>query len=145
MSSFIKINVSGDLTKLKKELQQMMDDLICMPRPFSSVSRSWQPPTDIYEDHQFIYIVAEVPGVKHDSIEVLLDGRLLKLRGKRNSPVLLEGKRYYQMEIEYGPFERMIRIPQRVDTSKISARYENGLLIIRLGKHGAEPVKIEIR
>ena len=122
----------------------MIDDLAFMPRAFSTVSRGWHPAMDIYEDRQFIYIVAEVPGVKHDSIEVLLDGRLLRLKGMRNSPILLEGKRYYQMEIEYGPFERVIRIPQRVDTAKISARYENGLLIIRLGKHGTKPVRIEI-
>ncbi len=146
MSTYIKINVTGNLSKMEKEMRQIMDEIACFISPFSRVNQTWLPATDVYEDRSFIYIVVELPGIKHESIEVCLDGRWLQIRGERQSPIHLEHKRYYQMEIEYGPFQRIVRIPERVNLHDITARYEDGILIVQLGKHDSErPVKIDVK
>jgi HSP20 family protein len=60
-----------------------------------------------------------------------------------------EGRVYQQIEIEYGPFERVVHLPEDVDVSKAEARYERGLLVIAMPiaarTTSPQPVPIAIR
>ncbi len=141
----IKISVAKDLNSLRRDFHQMIDEIFRMPHASLMASIAWMPAMDIYEDNRFIYVVADVAGVEADSLELAMEGQFLRVAGNRKPPVATRSKRFFQMEVEYGPFERVIRIPLSVAPDQVEARLENGLLLVRLGKKRSDKVTIEVK
>ncbi|MBN1658712.1 MAG: Hsp20/alpha crystallin family protein [Anaerolineae bacterium] len=103
--------------------------------------KMWRPPTDVYETDDAIVVKVEIAGMKEEELEVSLDGRRLSIRGvRRDSGAKL---RYQQMEIQYGPFETEVEVPRALDYEQIEASYENGFLMVRLGR--AQPHRIAVQ
>lgn len=101
----------------------------------------WIPNTDIYdsEDGSKIYVVMELAGIKADGLEIHLKGRVLTVRGERPDASRKKKHEFQQMEIDYGHFERRIRVASHVEAKFASASYSNGFLLITLPK--AQPEK----
>jgi len=140
----IKIAISKDINRLREDLRRMVDEVFRMPQLSLSGSAGWMPSIDIYEDDRYIYVLADVAGVESEDLELVLEGEFLKMAGTRHPPIATNAKRFFHMEIEYGPFERIIRIPLLVKPDDIEARLENGFLLVRLGKKKVETVNIEV-
>ena len=85
----------------------------------------------ITDDPHELTVVVELPGVDPDTIAVAVGERMLVVAGKRPRPVA-HGRVYQQMEIEYGPFQRQVRLPKDVDPAGARAEYERGILRIAL-------------
>ena len=99
----------------------------------------WQPPTDVYETETEVIITMDIAGMDRSSISVFTDGNLVTIRGVRNE-VAPEGKKqFHKMEIQVGPFQRLIPVPVPIDSSSIFTDYTNGLLDIRLKKKFEQP------
>jgi HSP20 family protein len=79
------------------------------------------------KDNDYVVRV-DLPGVDPKNVHVQADGNLLTITGERKS----EEKRPEYQETFYGKFERQIALPQGVEADKIAARYEHGVLEIRL-------------
>jgi HSP20 family protein len=95
---------------------------------------TWEPPTDIIETEHEIVVVMEVPGMNGKDIDVVTDGKVLKVSGTRRNITPPERKQFHMLEIQAGPFERLIELPVRVDHADVSAHYDRGILNIRLQK-----------
>ena len=93
----------------------------------------YSPAADAYFDERTRELVArfELPGVTLEEIELLVDRRELVVRGER-SFATAEGRVYQQVEMDYGPFERRVRITVDVDPEATTATYEAGILEVRL-------------
>lgn len=90
--------------------------------------------TDVYltDDPAALNVTVDIAGLDPQTLEVILDGDLLILRGGRRRPPE-SGRRVYQhVEIDWGPFERRIRIETPVDPASASVTYDRGLLQIAL-------------
>ncbi len=90
--------------------------------------------TDAYltEDPPTLNVTVDIAGLDPDTLEVILDGEILVIRGDRKRPAA-RGRRVYQhIEIDWGPFERRIRIQTPVDPATTTVTYERGLLQIAL-------------
>jgi len=90
--------------------------------------------TDVYltEDPPALHATVDIAGLDPQTLEVLLDGDLLIIRGGRRRPPE-RGRRVYQhVEIDWAPFERRIRIATPVDPAGASVTYDRGLLQITL-------------
>ena len=74
----------------------------------------------------------ELPGVDPGSLNLVVGERMLVIAGERHRPKVDGGVSYQQMEIEYGPFRRQIRLPENVDPERAHARYEHGVVTITL-------------
>jgi HSP20 family molecular chaperone IbpA len=94
----------------------------------------WRPETDVYETGRAIVIVVELAGVEEDELEVLLYEDALVVEGRRHLPGCEEGGLYHAVGIRQGPFRVEIPLPAAIDLEGIEARYERGLLRIRLPK-----------
>lgn len=141
----IKIRVRDDLEGLQKNLKRFVDNFFQMSMPRVASGGGWIPAVDVCEAEDAVYVVADVPGVDSNSLRLSLEGQFLRLAGHRYPPLTEAQRLFYQMEIEYGPFERMIRLPANIDSDQVDAQYENGLLVVRLvRKQLEESVKIEI-
>jgi HSP20 family protein len=122
-----------DIDKLHEEIEELFADLWQVPR-FAGTRRGFRPNVDSFhtdEPHE-LTVVIELPGVEPDSLELVVGERILVIAGERRRPKVDGGVSYQQMEIEYGPFRRQVRLAENVDPARAHARYEHGVVTITL-------------
>jgi len=95
------------------------------------------PPVDIEETKDAYLLVAEMPGVNKDGLEILLDRNELTILGRRTTAV--EGAEWLYRESKTADFRRVFELDPAIDSAKIDARMEAGVLTLRLPK--SEQVK----
>jgi HSP20 family molecular chaperone IbpA len=93
----------------------------------------WEPPVDVFETEDEFWIIAALPGVEPDDLDVSIDGGVLRVAGQRRLPIAARAASVHRLEIPNGRFERIIRLPAQLLTLDQS-ELVNGCLIIRLGK-----------
>lgn len=91
------------------------------------------PPINVFEDKEGLVIVAEVPGLDAGQIELGCQGRTLTVHSERKAREV-ERTAYHRRERSFGQFSRSIQLPEDYDLQKAAAKYENGLLVIRVPK-----------
>ena len=98
---------------------------------------TWVPAVDVRETDEAIEILAAVPGYRGEDLDVSYEDGVLSLTGERtdkpDSGESDEGE-YLRREQVQGRFYRRIRLPVRTTTENAHARYENGVLTIRVPK-----------
>ena len=125
-------------------LRREIDRLLQETSPSRQTGRSeWAPAVDIQEtEHQLTFAI-ELPGIKPEGVEVTTLNGVLLIRGER--PEEGEEGRYHLVERQVGPFLRQFHLPQGVDTDKIEANFELGVLRVRIQKAALpQPKKIRI-
>jgi HSP20 family protein len=93
---------------------------------------NWEPPIDVFETEGELWIVAALPGVEPEDLDVSLGPNGLAIRGTRRLPAIARGN-IHRLEIPYGRFERRIALPAarlELDRSELS----RGCLFLRLSK-----------
>lgn len=94
---------------------------------------AWRPPVDVIEaDKQYILEV-DLPGVDPNSVQVELEQGLLQIKGERQASHGEEAAYTYR-ERRAGKFERSFRVPEAVDADGITAKFDKGVLEIRVPK-----------
>lgn len=95
----------------------------------------WMPACDVYETEQHIVILMEIAGIEKKELKISLEANYLTIKGFRNDPSKQDGRRnYYYMELNFGPFERLVFIPCAIDAEHVKVTYDQGLLKITLPK-----------
>ncbi len=98
----------------------------------------WSPALDLYQSTDNIVAVVELPGMRKEDVEISLHDGTLTISGERKCEST-DGEKAERTERYVGVFRRSIALPTRVDASKVSATYRDGILIVTLPK--AEEVK----
>jgi HSP20 family protein len=103
---------------------------------------TWAPSVDVLETEDGYLVLAELPGVRRDDIQLQVRERRLELSGRRQP--LGENRNFLRMERSYGPFRRTFDLGAPVDVDGISAAFEQGVLRVLIPKRagGATPVEI---
>jgi HSP20 family protein len=122
-----------DVDKLQGEIEELFADLWQVPR-FAGTRRGFRPNVDSFctEESNELTVVVEVPGVDPESLNLVVGERMLAIEGERRRPKVEGYVSYQQMEIEYGPFQRQIRLSEDVDPERARARYDHGIVTISL-------------
>jgi HSP20 family protein len=112
-------------------------------RPLATLSR-WTPAVDVYQDKDQFTVVAEVPGLKKEEIEISLHGDTLTLSGERK-PQDKSTDQGFRTERFFGKFQRSLTLPAVVNAEKVKATYKDGILEVVLPKADeAKPKQIEV-
>jgi HSP20 family protein len=122
-----------DFEKMHNEVLRAFNDSCVIATRQQYRGRGFQPAADAFfeEDTREIVVRFELPGMALDEIELLVDRHELVVRGERAFPTK-EGRVYQQVEMDYGPFERRVRLMVDVDPEVTTATYEAGILEVRL-------------
>jgi HSP20 family protein len=105
----------------------------------------YEPRVDIVETDDALEILADMPGVTRDGVEVTLEQRVLRIRG-RTDLRLPEGVAPLHLEYQPGDYERAFTLSEAVDPAGIEARVRDGVLHLRLPKAGpAKLQRVEVR
>ncbi|HTX21783.1 MAG TPA: Hsp20/alpha crystallin family protein [Candidatus Aquilonibacter sp.] len=88
----------------------------------------WVPNTDVYSTDTGLVIKVELPGMKSENLEITVEGSRLRIAGTRPDCCRAPNCTFLVMEINYGPFESVLELPQGYDLSRAKAAYVNGFL-----------------
>jgi len=104
------------------------------------------PTINLWEDNETLVLESELPGLEMQDLEIFVTGQnQLTLKGERKPPTAQKGT-IHRQERPFGKFTRTVTLPFAVDADHIEARFENGVLRVRLPKHeAAKPRKIAIK
>ena len=101
-------------------------------------------PMDLYRDGDHYVLTADLPGIDPGSVDIDVDGQLLTIRAERT---LTSGEdvKWITREREAASFLRQLNLGQGIDTDRISANYNNGVLSVTIPvSEKAKPRKIEV-
>lgn len=103
------------------------------------------PLLNVSHDHDNVYVRSEIPGVSLEQLDVSVTGRSLTVSGERAIPDEKSQVRYHRREREAGKFRRQLALPTDVDSDRVQAKYQHGMLMVILPKsEKAKPKKISI-
>lgn len=111
-------------SRLEREISTIFDRLFAPAHPFRPVAETaWHPFTDIYEGPDHFLVRMELAGVDPRRLEVVKDGRCLIVRGERPEPPWGDHVACHQLEISYGPFQRVICLPIEFREDRVRVEY----------------------
>lgn len=125
--------------EIQREMEIFFEHLGRRRRPVFLFEKAWKPRCDVSETQDEVVVVADLAGVSPENVGIEVHGTLLLMRGVRGEPSGKSRGNYHMMEINYGTFEREIRLPAAVAAEKATAVYEEGFLEIRLPKAAKKP------
>jgi HSP20 family protein len=139
---FDEIDPFSNLISLQQELERFTRN------PAFSLGPSGYgayPPINIFEDHDGTVIIAEMPGLDPAKIALSGQGRTLTLHGERKREEGLNPSGYHRRERRFGEFSRSIQLSNDLDLSKATAKYECGVLTLKVPKtEAAKPRQITV-
>ena len=110
----------------------------------SQLFTGWSPAADLYESGDHFVAVVELPGMRKDVIDISLHDGTLTISGERKRESN-NGEAAQRTERYVGTFRRSIALPTRVDPSKVTATYKDGILTVTLPKaEEAKPKQIQV-
>jgi len=92
------------------------------------------PTVDMSETDQGYRITAELPGMDEENLDIDLTDNVLTIRGEKREEREEKKKAYHLKECRYGQFRRSLRLPEDVNTNKISAKFKKGVLKLDMPK-----------
>lgn|SRR5262249_55639618 len=135
-------------------LQNRMNQLFSQSFPSFGLGRrvdqpltasNFVPPVDVYEDEHSITVQAEVPGIDEKDLDVRLENNVLTISGERKMENEEKQDNFHRIERSYGRFSRSFTLPSIVDTDRVNAQFENGVLKVMIAKREeARPKQIKI-
>lgn len=134
-------NAFSDFQSLQEQVAKMWEQLrsgspgslrFCLPM--------LEPPVDVYETANAVVVLLELAGIRDEQVELEVLNDSLIVRGQRIDRHNRGQRRYVQMEICYGPFERILPLPAQVNAEGAQVSYDDGFLEIVLPKVTAQVV-----
>ena len=118
----IQWNPRRDLNKFERDLNALFAERAnggaAPPRRDEQVPpASWQPVVDVFEDAEKIQLVADLPGVQQEAIEITVENNVLTLKGERKADAA-RGEGWQRVERVSGPFARSFSLPRTVDAER---------------------------
>src|SRR6266851_5027968 len=86
-----------------------------------------------------LVVRGDLPGIEPKDVEVMVTGKTLTIRGKREQRSEDKGSDWFRREVHYGSFERSFELPEAAKPEEITASYRNGVLELTAPTSGAAP------
>ena len=129
--------------QLHREINQLFDTRV--PRTGDNkgelFSGNWVPSVDVKDNGKEIVLLADLPGIDPDKIEITASNGVLTLKGEREFSKESDESNFHRIERSYGSFYRQFALPETANTDDISAKSNHGVLEIRIPKRSASVEK----
>ncbi len=127
---------------MQREVGRLFESL----EPLQSARRAYvYPPLNLYDAGERYILSAQLPGVATGEIDLTITGETLTMRGERKRPEGIKDDSYRRQERPMGRWSRTVTLPDRVDSTRVSASFANGILTVSLPKaESAKPRHITV-
>jgi len=131
---------ASDIDNIRELLEMLMSEHTPAKHQIKmKTSFGWEPPMDVFDTDTEFVVIMDIAGMDRKDISVFTDGNVLRISGVRKDIIPEGRKQFHSLEIQVGPFQRLIGIPVPVEANSVSTHYSNGLLEVRLQKHLNDP------
>lgn len=134
--------------RVHDDLKQIFDRFLNNadnPDESAVVTSQWVPRVDIKEEADRFVILADLPGVDPQQVEVLMDKGILSIKGERSSETTEQSERFSRIERRYGSFHRRFALPDTADAEGIVATGHHGVLEVVIPKRAeSTPRRIQV-
>jgi HSP20 family protein len=142
-----KRDLFANFERMRRDMDELFGD--ALDRRLAARRGGFSPAVDVYYagDPPRAVVQADLAGIDPGEIDLEIRGRELVLSGARHPPEAA-GRLYQQLEVEHGPFRRVVSLGAEVDAEQAKAVYEDGMLVITLPlkePSGARSVPIQSR
>jgi len=127
-SELFRLGPFGALSRMMAE----MDRMVGMRNAAEAGGAILVPPIEISRQNGDYEVRAELPGMKPEEVKVEVTGDELVIQGERKLEREEKKDGVYRSEIQYGRFYRAVPLPEGADTEHASARFENGVLEVKV-------------
>lgn len=136
--TLIKFEPLKELESFENQIKKYFNDF---PSFGVNFENSFSPRIDISEKEDKLKVEAEIPGVKKEDLKITLQDNILTIKGEKKKENESKDNNYYRCERSYGTFSRSFTLPVEVNTDKVEAKFNDGMLIVELVK--SEPKKAQ--
>lgn len=142
MSTLVRWEPFRELGTLQSEMSRLMNGML---EGNGRQPQTWVPALDVWETPTEVVYAFDLPGIREEQISIEVKDETLTISADREKTEETSENGFYRFERRYGTFARAVGLPQGVDQDNISARYENGVLEVRVPKpEEQKPKKIEL-
>jgi HSP20 family protein len=132
-----------EVVSLQNRVNSLFRNLNEEEHPLTTAS--FVPAVDIYEDANKLTLKLEIPGIDEKDLDVRVEDNTLTVRGERKFETEEKEENFHRIERSYGSFFRAFTLPSTVETDKVQANYNAGVLKLELKKKPeAQPKQIKI-
>jgi HSP20 family protein len=134
--ALIRWEPARELTSVQRDINRLFGNFFdsTTRAAYSGAPRRWFPAVDLVEDGDHYVLRADLPGLSEDEVKVEVEDHVLTISGERKSEREEHKDGYYRLERASGTFSRSLRLPEGVDADSIEARFEKGVLEVRVPK-----------
>jgi HSP20 family protein len=129
-----------DLRRWQGFMDRMARDFYQNPNGEEELE-SWAIPLDVVQEGDNISVLASLPGVALEDIEVSIEDNVLTIKGETRTNRERQEGEYLMRERRVGAFHRALRLPDTVDTDRAASHYDNGVLSVTFPKQEAKKAK----
>ncbi len=142
-SSDITNPYDADFTKMNQYFNSLIESHLASAKlKFNNID---YPRMDIADSKKQIVIKFDLAGVNKENIKLSIsDDKILTLKGEKQESKEDKSKDYVRKEIFYGSFQKAIQLPENIDESKLSTKFENGILTVTIPKTEIKKPKAKI-
>lgn len=140
-------SIAGDMISLRSAMDRLFNESY-VPGQSAGSTRGVMP-LDVYATENEVVVLAAVPGMNADDIQITIEKNTVTLSG--TMPNVAESQdakdvSWYLHELPYGTFERTLTLPTQLDSNRAEATFENGMLRLTLPKAETEkPKQIKVK
>lgn len=143
MSTIIRWNPIREMAAMQRAMDRFFDDAWRNVQPSNGDDML---ALDVHEGDNNYVVIATIPGINPDDIQISLHDGALTVGAELPQPTVAEGVRVLLQERRYGQISRTINLPQPVDSDKVEAVYDNGVLTLTLPiAESAKPRHIPVK
>jgi HSP20 family protein len=124
----------ANFERMRREMDELFGDVFAGGPRGLSQRGAFSPAVDVYYvgDPARAVVRAEIAGVRAAEVELEIRERELIIAGHRRPPDAQEERVYQQLEVQHGPFRRVVPLGADVDADAARATYEDGMLTVEL-------------
>jgi HSP20 family protein len=145
--ALIRWEPAREINSLQQEMNRLFSTFFDAPTASGATGpRRWIPAMDLVETDDHFVLRADLPGLTEADIDLSLEDNVLTLSGERKSEHEERGEGFYRVERATGAFSRALTLPEGVDGDAITARFDKGVLEVRVAKpEQRRPRKLQIQ
>ncbi len=146
MADLIRWDPFREMMRFREAMDRLFDSALAGTTWELRTPWLGEPALDVIETADDYVVKASIPGINPDDLEITFTERTLTIKGEVKEEEQREGAQYHLRERRYGSFSRSLTLPTPVNADALEAKYEAGVLTLRIPKtEEVKPKRIPIK
>jgi HSP20 family protein len=145
--ALVRWEPAREISSLQSDINRLFNSFFDTPGGGNGGTlRRWIPPMDLVETEDSFVLKADLPGLTESDLNLEVEDNVLTISGERKAEHESRERGWYRVERAFGSFSRSLTLPDGVDADAISARFDRGVLEVRVPKpEERKPRRVQIQ